>query len=215
MNITISGLTAAGKTTHALLIARRLGYDYVSASGLMLSWLGVEQAGSNTLWQTRMGELEKRRDERPVDRDLNRFLARQLRDRDHTVFDSWSAAWLIGRASRPCVRVFIESDRRSRTLKARVSQEPHGPFLSLSECRKLIDEKDAAAAVRLGSLLGVDIRSDRSPFDLVLDNSALIGHGTLTSARRGIRRFHDQLLVAIADLSSGDRRHVPCASVTG
>jgi cytidylate kinase len=54
MNIIISGLTAAGKTTHALLIARRLGYDYVSASSLMLRALDVEPDQSNTLWVSHM-----------------------------------------------------------------------------------------------------------------------------------------------------------------
>jgi cytidylate kinase len=193
MNITISGLTAAGKTTHALLVARRLGFDYVSASELMLSRLGIEN--SATVWQTRMREVERRRDELPVDRELNEFLAREIKERDHTVFDSWSAGWLGD--SPNCVRVFIESDLRSRTYKARVSQEPHGPFLSLPECRRLVEAKDKAAATRLAPLVGADIRTDRSPFDLVLDNSALIAEPTLPSARQGIGRFQDQLVEAI------------------
>jgi hypothetical protein len=56
----------------------------------------------------------------------------------------------------------------------RVSQEPRGPYLSIAECRQLIEQKDSSTAARLRPLLGVDIRYDRSPFDLVLDNSTLI-----------------------------------------
>jgi cytidylate kinase len=197
MNITISGLTAAGKTTHALLVARWLGYDYVSASALMFRRLGIENGDSNTFWQTQLREVEKLRDEQPVDRDLNEHLTEELGRRDNTVFDSWSAPWLPG--GPDCVRVFIESDLRSRTLKARVSQEPHGPFLSLPECRELIEEKDEAAAARLGYLLGVDILRDRSPFDLVLSNSALIREPAIDEARRGIGLFHNRLITAIAD----------------
>ncbi|GAB3458256.1 cytidylate kinase family protein [Actinophytocola sediminis] len=195
MNIVISGLTAAGKTTHALLLARCLGYDYVSASALMLNRLDVVPDETNTLWARRSVEIEKRRDGQPVDHQLNEFLAEQLKVRDHTVFDSWSAAWL-DRSGR-CVRVFIESSRRSRALKARVSQEPHGPFLSASENLRLIDEKDRSTAFRLVPLLGIDLRYDRAPFDIVLDNSRLIAKPTIDQARLGILRFHDLLHQAV------------------
>lgn len=188
----MSGLTAAGKTTHALLIAKWLGYDYVSASSIMLNRLRITPDESNTLWATRFDEVEKRRDQSPVDRDVNELLAAALRDRDRTVFDSWSAAWL-DRGGRS-LRIYIESDKNSRALKARVSQEPHGPCSSISACRDLIDQKDESTAVRLQPLLGVDVRHDRSPFDLVLDNSALIREPTVASARRGIKMFHDQLV---------------------
>lgn len=197
MNIIISGLTAAGKTTHALLLARRLGYDYVSASQLMLSRLGIEPDESNTLWATRMAEVEKRRDNRPVDQELNEYLALHLQQRDNAVFDSWSGAWLY--RGPQCLRVWIESDRQSRAIKARVSQYPHGPILPLAACQALVDEKDDTTAARLRPLLGSDVRHDRTPFDLVLDNSALIDEPSVESARRGISRFHDWLIHAVSN----------------
>jgi cytidylate kinase len=201
VNIIVSGLTAAGKTTHALLIAKWLGYDYVSASSLMLDRLRVGHDETNTLWSTRFDEVETRRDEGSVDRELNEHLKVELHRRDRTVFDSWSAAWLD--PAQRCLRIYIESDRNSRALKARVSQEPHGPYLSISACRRLIDRKDESTAARLNPLLGSDIRCDRSPFDLVLDNSALIREPTVASARRGIRVFHDLLVQGIASRLDG------------
>jgi cytidylate kinase len=198
VNITVSGLTAAGKTTHALLLAKWLGYDYISASSLMLDRLRVDDHESNTLWVTRFDEVERRRDRGTVDHDLNEYLGAELRRRDRTVFDSWSAAWLAPETG--CLRIYIESDEKSRARKARVSQEPHGPYLSMLACRQLIDQKDESTSVRFHSLLGVDIRYDRSPFDLVLDNSALIPEATVAAARRGIKTFHDLLVRAIVDL---------------
>ncbi len=206
MNITISGLTAAGKTTHALLVARRLGFGYDSASALMFRRLGIAHRESNTLWQSRFGEVEKLRNERPVDEELNAHLAHLLKTRDNIVFDSWSAPWLPGVAN--CLRIFIESDLWSRTLKVRVSQEPHGPFLSPPECRRLIEQKDTAAAERLGTMPNADIMTDRSPYDLVLDNSDLISRASIADARRGIAVFHERLLKAIFDHQDGSRiRH--------
>lgn len=197
MNIVVSGLTAAGKTTHALLLARQFGYDYVSASQLMLYRLGIDPDETNTLWTTRMSEVEHRRDDKPVDQELNAYLARQLRQRDRVVFDSWSAPWLY--RGGHCLRVWIESDRRSRAMKAQVSQHPHGPVLSLAACLAVIDTKDETTAARLRPLLGSDLRVDRTPFDLILDNSALIDEPSIESARRGIARFHERLIRAVGN----------------
>lgn len=192
MNIIISGLTAAGKTTHALLLARRLGFDYLSASELMLNQMAVTPDANNALWVTRLKEIETRRNQEPVDELVNTILADSLRTCDATVFDSWSASWLPGAQS--CLRIWIESTPESRAMKARASQEPYGPFLTLEECASLIASKDDGTARRFASLLGADIISDRSVFDLVLDNSHLITEPTMDSAQRGITTFHQQLV---------------------
>jgi hypothetical protein len=65
-NIIVSGITAAGKTTHALLIAKWLGYDYVSASELMLTLLNVRPNVDNTLWATNLSAIERLRSAPPA-----------------------------------------------------------------------------------------------------------------------------------------------------
>ncbi|AWW37787.1 MULTISPECIES: cytidylate kinase family protein [Streptomyces] len=187
-NIIVSGLTAAGKTTHALLIAKWLGYDYVSASELMLRLLKVQPDMDNTLWATSLSTIERLRNQYPADEEVNRLLIAEAQRRTSTVFDSWSLPWLID--DIPCVRLYIESDLRSRSLKVRVSQQPHAVRRSLEECTALAEEKDRTTAVRLQPLLGVDIRTDRSVFDAVLDNSAYIDEPTIEAARAGISAFH-------------------------
>jgi cytidylate kinase len=197
-NIIVSGLTAAGKTTHALLIAKWLGFDYVSASELMLGILDIRPDIDNALWTTCLSTIERLRDQYPADEEVNRLLIAEARCRANTVFDSWSLPWLID--DIPCIRLYIESDLRSRSLKVKVSQQPRGPFLSLDECRALAEEKDRTTAVRLQPFLGIDIRTDRSVFDAVLNNSAHITEPTIDSARAGISAFHATLQQTLSHL---------------
>jgi cytidylate kinase len=206
-NIIVSGLTAAGKTTHALLIAKWLGYDYVSASELMLRLLKVSADTDNSLWATSLSTIERLRDEYPADEEVNRLLIAEAQRRTCTVFDSWSLPWLAD--GIPCIRLYIESDLESRTLKVSVSQQPRGTRLSLDACRALAEEKDRTTADRLRPLLGVDIRTDRSVFDAVLDSSALIREPTITAARAGISAFHATVQEAL------DRLRTSAAGAAG
>jgi hypothetical protein len=48
-NIAFAGLTAAGRTTHARLLAEQLGYEVVSATTIILDILGV-RANPEQIW---------------------------------------------------------------------------------------------------------------------------------------------------------------------
>jgi len=50
-NVAFAGLTAAGKTTHAQLLAADLGYDYISATDISFEILPVP--GDTHPWFTR------------------------------------------------------------------------------------------------------------------------------------------------------------------
>nr|WP_182880247.1 hypothetical protein [Microbispora sp. H10949] len=152
-----------------------------------------------------MQEIDDRRDHQPVDRDVNELLMSAFRTRTNTVFDSWSLPWLTGSVS--CLRVWIESSPDSRAMKARVSQEPYGPFLSLDDCRRLINDKDTSTARRFQPLIEANILTDRSVFDLVIDNSDLIEAPTIKSARHGISTFHRQLVASVSKRLPGGTLH--------
>ena len=199
MNIIISGLTAAGKTTTATVLAHLLAFDYQSASRTMLRMLTIDAKGGNDTWTTRMEEIQSKRDSSDVDARLNDALRAEVRRTQLTVFDSWSLPWL---ADDDTYRIWIESSLDSRALKVRASQEPKGPFLSLADCLALASRKDADTVDRFKLLLGVDISTDRTPFDLVVDFSPFMTGATIDAAYRGIQLSMPHLA---ARLSSDDR----------
>src|SRR3954452_3663938 len=116
-NVAFAGLTAAGKTTHARLLAEALGYDYVCATDIVLEILGMESS-SRGVWFERFDEIRSARAGDGVDAELDRRLEEMAATRRSTVFDTWALAWL---SPSPLVRIWIESDLASRARKCLVS----------------------------------------------------------------------------------------------
>jgi cytidylate kinase len=182
-NVAFAGLTAAGKTTHAQRLAQELGYDYVSATELLLKILGVD-AASDQIWFTGLREIQALRDTGVVDAELEARLIYMNQTRQRTVFDTWALAWI---GDSPLVRIWIESDLESRVRKCIVSQRSEQ--LSPGECRVLIQEKDEFNRRLFRLRHGFDLFTDRRRYDAVLCNSHLIPAATASEAKCGIETF--------------------------
>jgi XTP/dITP diphosphohydrolase len=72
-NIAFAGLTAAGKTTHARRLAAELGYDYVSATEILLGILGIS-GERDRVWFTQLDHINRARDGGSVDAELEQRL---------------------------------------------------------------------------------------------------------------------------------------------
>ncbi|MFC0547092.1 cytidylate kinase family protein [Kutzneria chonburiensis] len=182
-NIAFAGLTAAGKTTHAKILAAELGYDYVSATEILMEIAGVTDP-SDQVWFTRLDEIQKLRGDGAIDAELEKRLLAQSRTRQRTVFDTWALAWI---GDDPLIRIWIESDLDSRARKCFVSQA--SPELDIAGCRRLIDEKDRFNRAMFRSRHGYDLFTDRKRYDAVLFNGHLIPKPTTEAAEIGISRF--------------------------
>jgi cytidylate kinase len=182
-NVAFAGLTAAGKTTHATRLANDLGYDYVSATEILLEILGIEERGDD-LWFTRLDEIHTARSDGAVDAELEDRLVWMGRTRQRTVFDTWALAWI---GDDPLVRVWIESDIESRTRKCLVSQGTAGP--GPADCRLVLDGKDRFNRDVFQRRHGFDLFTDRDRYDVVLNNSHLIPTATAAAADHGIEAF--------------------------
>lgn len=197
-NIAFAGLTAAGKTTHAELLAADLGYGYVSAATLLFRELGIPQPRNSResarLWMSQLHDIEERRGDDEVDDRLEAALLALSREKSHTVFDTWALAWL---SSDPIIRIWIESDLPSRSRKCFVSQGEGPEHLPLTDCRRLAHAKDTLSRRRFLRRHQFDLFRDHDHFDIVLDNSSLIPEPTQEAARRGISAFQPILRSAI------------------
>lgn len=184
-NVVICGLTAAGKTTHAKLLAAELGYDYVSGTATLAKLCGVPVGNDPPRWAEIADAVSARRHD-GIDAALEDELVRLCTERTRQVFDVWALPWTTD--DPRLIRVWIESDLDSRTKKAYVSQGPN-PVRSLPQCRTFIAEKDDANRALFLRTIGFDLFADHDVFHLKLDNSAFITEATRAASDRGIAAF--------------------------
>jgi cytidylate kinase len=181
-SIAFAGLTAAGKTTHAQRLAADLGYDYVSATGILFEILRVPRDAHP--WFNQADAISAAREDGAVDAELESRLVDLARTSDRVVFDSWALAWIC---PVPVLRIWIESDLPSRTRRCLVSlgDEPR----PLTECEGVLRAKDDYNRVMFRRRHGFDLFTDRERYHAVLCNSHLIPAATRQESRRGIEEF--------------------------
>jgi len=197
-SVCISGLTAAGKTTHSHLLAGELGLTYVSASQIQLNFLGRSPIQPKDFWITEEARgLHTLEAFRRIDSELLRIESVS----EGYVFDSRAMPW---RHRHPALCIWLESSLESRVKKAIISHRGRGRF-DTKEYEQLIESKDHAAVTLYKKLLGIDIASDLSRFDLVLDISSLIGDHSLDSSLRSISITHSLIRPAVAWYLTGRR----------
>ena len=194
-NIAFAGLTAAGKTTHARLVAQELGYTYISATEVMLDILQFRGTDPNRAWLDNYNEIEKAREGDRADIELETRMTKLSNSQDGLVLDTWAMAWIYS-GPTPMVRLWIESNESSRTRKCYVSQG-NNKDRDLKECRQLINQKDGDTRMKFQRRLSFDLFTDRSRYNVILDNSRLIPEATTEVAQRGIATFAPIVLEAV------------------
>jgi cytidylate kinase len=189
-SVCISGLTASGKTTHAHLLAGELGLTYVSGSQIQLNFMGVSPIQSKDFWITDKAKSFWNKNE------FNRIDAELLRlesSADGYIFDTSTMPW---RHKRPALCIWLESSLQSRVIKSIVSHRGSQTF-SPEDYPQRIAEKDRSTITLYKQLYGIDIGSDLSAFDLILDISSLITEPTLRASLRSIAIAHSIIHPAV------------------
>lgn len=189
-NILIAGLTSAGKTTHAKLLAQEYGLQYISASTIMLKLAGLPTEQPFDFWVTPEGlHLSKSMSWRSIDDECRRIEASS----SDTVFDTWSMPWLC---SRKCMAIWLESSLRSRVMKAHISHKGQSK-LTDNEVEENLKAKDDFAREKIFENYGIDLFQNRTPFNLIVDISDFIAAPTQTASQASIRDAHEIISSAV------------------
>ena len=154
--ITISGLAGSGTTTVCDRLCARLGWAYVNAGAV---FRGLAQEAGLSL-----AELGRRAEaDGCIDRQLDRRLVAQARERAPVVVEGRVTGWMAQRHQLPALKVWLQAALAVRA--ERVGQREGKPLAqALAETR----QREASEAQRFATHHQIAL-SDLSVYDLVVD----------------------------------------------
>lgn len=190
--IVLSGLTAAGKTTHSRALAANLGVPYFSASELLRSIARgpLDQSAWGHRWAPDIDEL--RGIDGGIDSEVDRAMLKCLVNSEAGVFDAALLPWI--HSSSDVINIWIESDEPSRVRKCYVSHIDNAR-LSLDEAEAVVRSKDGFSSEVLSTRYDAVLRGDADTFDAIISNSDLIDEPSVAAAAIGAATFAPTVLV--------------------
>jgi len=193
----ISGLTAAGKTTHARMLATAFSLQYVSASSFLLQQadLDPERLPKNFWISPLASQLRARRaTDQSIDEWVDQHMIEAASNLEQVVFDAWGLPWL---SSAPGLRLWLASSPQARCWKALISQGREAS-VDANQARKEIMEKDRFTRNYFLSQYRFDIFRDHEPFDYCLDLTEFITAPTYHASLQSIAASQ-QIIAAVVD----------------
>lgn len=197
-SVCISGLTASGKTTHCHLLAGEFGLTYVSGSQIQLNFMGVSPIQTKDFWITEEAKAFWDGDQfQRIDDELLRLegIGKGY------IFDTSTMPW---RHKHPALCIWLESSLQSRVIKSIVSHRGKSHYPT-TEYPDRIREKDRATIDLYRELYSIEIGTDLSHFDLILDITDLIKEPTLNASLYSIETAHAIIRPAVGWYLTGQR----------
>lgn len=204
VKIFVSGLTAAGKTTHTQLLASEYNLQYVSAFDVLLKRANIDVRDvPKDFWVS--SASASLRSLRAKDQSIDKWVDQQMISAastlDDVIFDSWGLPWL---SSEPGLRIWIESSITSRWWKAIISQGINSninPDTTLSE----MNSKDIFTRNYFLQNYGFDLFGKHDDFDYVIDITDFIASPTAEASYRSIENAQNILSSIVKHYIKQDR----------
>lgn len=198
----ISGLTAAGKTTHSKHLAEHFSCQYISSSNALLEMLGVRpDVVKSDFWiSEQASKLQEMRKDPSFDRRVDMKMATLVSKNQNIVVDSWAISWV---SKESAFKIWLESSLESRIWKSMIS---HGlpKDRSYNQYQKLLLEKDESTRELFLKEYSFDLFTDHSHFDFVIDITSFITGPTFEASRMSVNLVNEILVSAVGSFIYGE-----------
>ncbi len=163
--IIISGKPAAGKTTVAVIIAKRLGIKTIGG-GDILKEMAIERgynAHGDSWWDTEEGIkfLEERKSNPDFDNEADVKLIKKI-DAGNIVVTSYPAPWI----SKNGFKVWLDGTVETRAERMRKRDKS-----TTNETMKVVKIRDEENFNVYMKLYNINFGKDKTPFNLVIDTN--------------------------------------------
>lgn len=167
MNLLVAGLTGSGKTTVCRLLSKDLSLSLVSGSEVRSQFISGNippESRKYWLFSTEAAELDRLRlSDSRVDLAMDSHLRDLVLTKSKQIFDVWFLPWLVPENS---LKVWLECPLEVRARRIHKSLDL-GEIDNSDVYQKTL-EKDRRAQQFACKTYGIDIFTDRSPFDVII-----------------------------------------------
>ncbi|MEM0146935.1 MAG: cytidylate kinase family protein [Candidatus Micrarchaeaceae archaeon] len=159
----LCGFPAAGKTTVAEIISKKLGIEMIGGTDILKELArerGYKPIGINW-WDTPDGIkfLRERESDTSFDVEVDKRLTERAKA-GNVVITSYTLPWL----ANDCFKVWLDA-----SIETRAARMANRDNLNIDEATKIIKVRDRENTQLYEVLYGIHFGTDTSPFDLVLD----------------------------------------------
>lgn len=161
MIITISGVPGAGKTTVGRLLAKTLGYEFLSIGEIRREI--ARKKGMDVYKLNEIGEKEEW-----TDKEVDNYTAELGKTRDNLIIESRLAYHFIPHS----VKIFLDVNLKTGAKRIFESQRKDEKYKSVEEAVKRLKERMESDRKRYKKYYGIDF-PEKTKFDLVIDTTNL------------------------------------------
>ncbi|MFP3278216.1 MAG: cytidylate kinase family protein [Candidatus Micrarchaeota archaeon] len=161
--IIISGLPAAGKSTVAEIIAKKLNLKAINVGDILKS--KFTEVKSSNYWDTPSGfsALRLREKNEEIDKSVDRAVLRIIK-RGNIVIASYVMPWL----SKTGYKIWLDASPEERAKRLAKRDK-----ISIEKAAEIIKKRDKENYLLYKRIYGISIGKDKKPFDLVIDTEKL------------------------------------------